>query len=117
MGLFKRRSEELFTIPGPGPSVPGSEPAAGSGFRMAVVDVFVITGRGMVVTGTVQAGAVTVGARVTIERAGRPPLAAEIAAMEKARKTVRQATAGDSVGLLFRSLAHADVVAGDVVVG
>jgi hypothetical protein len=115
VGLFKRRSKDLFTIPGPGRAAPDIEPAVSFGFRMAVADVFVIAGRGTVVTGTVEAGVVAVGTRVTIERAGRPPLAAEVAAIEMARKTTKQASTGDSVGLLFRGLTRAEIAAGDVV--
>jgi len=115
VGLFNRRSKELFTIPEPGPTAAAVEPAAGSGFRMAVTDVFVIANRGAVVTGTVEAGAVAVGARVTIERAGRPPLAAEIAGIETARRTAERASTGDSVGLLCRGLSRAEIATGDVV--
>lgn len=115
VGLFKRRSKDLFTIPEYGRAAPDIEPAVSSGFRMTVADVFAIAGRGTVVTGTVEAGAVAVGTRVTIERAGRSPLAAEIAAIETARKTTKQAGTGDSVGLLFRGLNRAEIATGDVV--
>jgi translation elongation factor EF-Tu-like GTPase len=115
VGLFNRRSKDLFTIPEPGRTTPDIEPAVGAGFRMAVADVFVITNRGTVVTGTVEAGAVAVGTRVTIERAGRPALAADVAAIEMARKTTKHASTGDSVGLLFRDLTHAEIATGDVV--
>jgi translation elongation factor EF-Tu-like GTPase len=115
VGLFKRRSKDLFAIPEPGRAASDIEPAVSSGFRMAVADVFVIAGRGTVVTGTVEAGAVAVGTRVSIERVGRPPLAAEIAASEMARKTTNQAGTGDRVGLLFRGLTRAEIAAGDVV--
>ena len=116
VGLFKRRSKDLFTIPEPGRRAAADiEPALSSGFRMAVADVFVITGRGAVITGTVEAGTVAVGTRVSIERPGRPALAAEIAAIESARKTTKRASAGDSVGLLFRGLTRAEIAAGDVV--
>jgi elongation factor Tu len=115
VGLFKRRGKDLFTIPEPGLAAPATEPAAGSGFRMAVADVFGIADRGTVVTGTVEAGAVTVGTRVIIERAGRPPLAAEIAGIEMARKTTKRAGAGDSVGLLLRGLTRAEISTGDIL--
>ena len=116
VGLFKRRSKDLFTIPEPGQG-PDIEPIVSSGFRMAVADVFVITGRGAVITGTVEAGTVAVGTRVSIERPGRPALAAEIAAIESARKTTKRAGTGDSVGLLFRGLTRAEITSGDVVHG
>jgi translation elongation factor EF-Tu-like GTPase len=115
VGLFKRRSKDLFTIPEPGRAAPDPGPSLSSGFHMAVVDVFVITGRGTVVTGTVEAGAVAVGTRVTVERAGRPPLAAEVAAIEMFRKTTKQASTGDQVGLLLRGLTRTDIATGDVI--
>lgn len=115
VNLFKRWSKDLFTIPEPGPAAPGTEPAASSGFRMAVADVFVIANRGTVVTGTVESGVAVVGTRVVVERAGRPPLAAEVAAIEMFRKRLQQASAGDNVGLLFRDLTRADIATGDVI--
>ena len=116
MGLFKRRSKDLFTIPDPGPAPDTAlDTTPVSGFRMAVADVFDIANRGTVATGTVEAGAIAVGTRVTIERSGRPPLAAEIAGIETARKTTRQAGTGDNVGLLFRGLTRGEIATGDVV--
>ena len=111
VGLFKRRSKELFTIPEGGQPMP----ATSSDFRMTVDDVFVITGRGTVVTGMVLAGAVAVGARVTVERVGRPPLTAEVAGIEMFRKKTKQAVEGDTVGLLFRDVPRGEIDSGDVV--
>lgn len=45
--------------------------AAGS-FQMVVQDVFTITGRGTVVTGTIDSGTVSVGDRVTVATVGGP---------------------------------------------
>jgi hypothetical protein len=115
VGLFKRRSKDLFTIAGPGRAAPDPAPVTSSGFRMEVVDVFVITGRGTVATGTIEAGSVAVGTRVTIERAGRSPVAAEVAALEMFRRTPKQASAGDRVGVLFRGLTRDDIATGDVI--
>jgi len=111
VGLFKRRNKELFTVPESGPVT--SHPS--SGFRMVVDDAFFIRGRGVVATGMVQAGAIAVGARVTIERDGRPPLPAEVAGIEMFRRKVTQANAGDTVGLLFREVTRDDIAGGDVV--
>ena len=112
MGLFKRRSKDLFTIPETGAADTGAD---FGDFRMTVEDVFVITGRGTVVTGMVVAGAVAVGARVTIERPGRPPLAAEVAGIEMFRRKTNRAAAGDNVGLLFRGVFRGEIAGGDVV--
>ena len=90
-------------------------PAGGGGFRMPVSDVFVIARRGTVVTGMVESGSVSVGATVTIERAGRPPVTAEVGAIEMFRKTVRQAGPGDRIGLLLRGVDRGEVAAGDLV--
>jgi translation elongation factor EF-Tu-like GTPase len=109
VGLFKRRSKELFTVSD------SPAPVAGSGFRMVVDDVFFINRRGAVATGMVQSGSVGVGSRVTIERAGRPPLAAEIAGIEMFRRKAKRSDAGDNVGLLFRELTRDDILGGDVI--
>lgn len=111
MGLFKRRNKDLFTVPENGPATSD----AGSGFRMVVDEVFFISGRGTVVTGRVGAGSVAIGGRVTIERAGRPPLASEIAGIEMYRRKAELATVGENVGLQLRGLDRDDIASGDVV--
>ncbi len=80
---------------------------------MTVADVFVIRGRGAVATGEVEAGALTVGDEVLIngERAVR------VDAIEAFRKKLDSASAGDTVGLLMRSLGSSDVKSGDVITG
>jgi translation elongation factor EF-Tu-like GTPase len=55
MGIFRRRSRDLFTFPEQTPAPTTSSTASG-GFRMVVEDSFFITGRGVVVTGMVEAG-------------------------------------------------------------
>jgi translation elongation factor EF-Tu-like GTPase len=122
MGLFRRRSKDLFTIPvqaagaAPADVLPvGAQPVAPGGFRMIVEDVFVIHGRGAVVTGTVEAGAVSVGGRVTVEHAGQTSGPLVITGIEKFRKIIDVATAGDRIGLLFRDVARGQIVRGDVL--
>jgi translation elongation factor EF-Tu-like GTPase len=50
-----------------------------------------------------------------IERSGRPPVAAEVAAIEILRNTTTQANAGDHVGLLFPDLTRTDIATGGVI--
>jgi translation elongation factor EF-Tu-like GTPase len=98
----------------PGPPRPQDSLPVGS-FGMTVEDVFSITGRGTVVTGRVQTGAVTVGEQVLLSRAGQPMLQVEVAGVEMFRKTVQTAKAGDNVGLLLRGITRDQVLKGDVV--
>jgi translation elongation factor EF-Tu-like GTPase len=73
---------------------------------MTVVDVSVTAARGTVFTGTIKAGAVAVNTTVTIERVGRPPLVAEVAAIEVVRRKAERAGTGNSVDVLLRGIVH-----------
>ena len=84
---------------------------------MPVEDVFTITGRGTVVTGKVESGAVSKGQKVRLTRADGSSREVEVSGVEMFRKVVDTAQAGDNVGLLLRHLDRSDVVAGDVLSG
>lgn len=91
---------------------------AGDGsFRMAVDDVFSITGRGTVVTGQVESGSVRVGMTLELVREGQPVASTPVTGLEMFRKVVDQATAGENVGLLLAGLRREDVQRGDVLTG
>jgi translation elongation factor EF-Tu-like GTPase len=119
MGLFRRRSKDLFTIPEQGASTAAlsDPPTAPGGFRMVVEDCFFITGRGVVVTGTIESGVIRLGDRVTLERAGQAIRSMEISAIEQFRRTSSSAAAGQAVGLLFRATAKGELAQGDVLRG
>lgn len=114
MGIFRRRSKDLFTIPEPVPAPASAAPATG-GFRMVVVDCFFIKSRGLVAVGVVEAGSVRVRERVTVERAGEAIHTFEIAAIELAPKVARLAATGEALGLLFRGADKDEIVPGDVI--
>jgi translation elongation factor EF-Tu-like GTPase len=78
---------------------------------MTVEDVFSISGRGLVATGTVEAGAVRVGDEVRIDGG----VAVRVDGIEAFRKKLEEAEAGDNVGLLFAGLDKGDVQRGLVV--
>ena len=80
-------------------------------FRMTVQDVFVIRGRGAVATGRVEYGEVRVGDHVKVND-GPSVRVDGIEALRKKRDT---ATAGDNVGLLFKTLDKSNLAAGDVI--
>jgi translation elongation factor EF-Tu-like GTPase len=81
-------------------------------FSLTIDDVFVIKNRGVVVTGRVDAGEVRVGDTLWVaDRAFR------VDAIEAFRKSLDSASAGDTIGLLFRSAQKADFARGMVLTG
>jgi translation elongation factor EF-Tu-like GTPase len=89
--------------------------AATSGFQMTIEDVFTIQGRGTVVTGRVESGSITNGAKVRLTRTSGATRKLDIAGIEMFRKQVDTATTGDNIGLLLRGVSRDDVGAGDVL--
>lgn len=79
-------------------------------FSMPIDDVFYIKGRGVVATGTITAGTLRVGDQVWIG-----DRVAVVDGIESFRKQRDEATVGDTVGVLFRSLTKADVDPGVVL--
>ena len=88
-------------------------PVMASGeFGFAIEDVFTITGRGTVVTGTVLTGSISVNDEVTIVRTG---LKTVVTGIEMFRKTLDYAEAGDNAGVLLRGISRDDVERGQVL--
>jgi len=92
-------------------------PAPAGGFRMTVDDVFMITGRGVVVTGQVESGTLAVGQPVQVVRDGAVVASTEVTGIEKFRAVIDTAQVGENVGLLMRGLARDQLRSGDVVTG
>lgn len=78
---------------------------------MTVQDVFFIRGRGIVATGRVEYGELSVGGEVRINDGPN----VRVDAIEAFRKKLQTVRAGDNVGLLFSRLTKSDVAAGDVI--
>jgi translation elongation factor EF-Tu-like GTPase len=97
------------------PLVTGIGLSAAAEFRMIVQDVFRITGRGVLVSGKIEAGIVAAGSSVAIERDGRQVGTSEVIGIERFRKVVTEAEGGEEVGLLLRELRREHVAAGDVL--
>ena len=83
-------------------------------FRMTVEDVFSIKGRGTVVTGKIEAGTLRVGDEVAINGKNGEKRTV-VTGIEAFRKTLSQANAGDTVGILLRDIMKQDVQRGDVL--
>ncbi len=99
----------------PGIPAPGPAPAAGAGFRMTIEDVFVIKGRGTVVTGRVEAGTVRKAGVVRLTRTEGTGRDVQVDGIEMFRKVVDAAAVGDNVGLRLRGVTRDDVGPGDVL--
>jgi elongation factor Tu len=85
-------------------------------FRMTIEDVFTIRGRGTVVTGRVEYGTLNVGDQVQIQ--GQMGVKTTVVTgIETFRKSIRQASAGDNVGVLLQGVTRDDVQRHDVLVG
>jgi translation elongation factor EF-Tu-like GTPase len=80
-------------------------------FSMTVEDVFVIAGRGLVATGRVESGTLRVGEEVQLDGG----VSARVDAIEKFRKTLDEAVAGENVGLLLSSLTKGQIGRGTVL--
>ena len=80
-------------------------------FAMQVEDVFVIRGRGTVVTGRIASGTVRVGDRLEVD-GPKGPASTKCTGVEMFRKALKVAVAGDNVGLLLDRVGRDDVAQG-----
>ena len=81
-------------------------------FQMTVEDIFRIKNRGVVATGRVASGLVSVGDTVLAD--GTPLV---VKGVEKFRKVADSAAEGENVGLLFDDAAHDALTRGAVLTG
>lgn len=84
-------------------------------FLMPVEDVFTITGRGTVVTGRIELGAVHTGDKVEIVGIREETQNSVCTGVEMFRKILDEGQAGDNVGLLLRGIDREAVERGMVV--
>lgn len=97
------------------PSVEPIEPLISEDFMMQIDDVFSVSGRGTVATGTILSGYVSVGAEVELVGFSSETKLANVQGIEVFRKLLDTAVAGDSVGILLDSLKKADIQRGQVL--
>jgi elongation factor Tu len=97
------------------PMVASGPGIAAAGFRLTIGDVFAIKGRGTVVTGQIETGAVHKNSTVRLTRTEGTTLEVRVDGIEMFRKVVESASAGDNVGLLLRGVTRDDVGAGDIL--
>jgi elongation factor Tu len=85
-------------------------------FLMPVEDVFTITGRGTVVTGRIERGAINVNEEVEIVGIRPGSTKTTVTGIEMFRKLLDSGQAGDNVGLLVRGIKREDVERGQVII-
>ena len=94
--------------------IPTPERPIDQPFLMPIEDVFTITGRGTVVTGRIERGAVNVGE--TIEIVGiKNTQTTTCTGVEMFRKLLDRGEAGDNIGALLRGIKKEDVERGQVL--
>jgi elongation factor Tu len=84
-------------------------------FLMPIEDVFLIQGRGTVVTGRVERGTLKPGEEVEIVGGSDRPLKTVAVSLEMFRKTLDEALPGDNIGILLRGVSKDEVWRGQVV--
>lgn len=94
--------------------IPQPERAIDKPFLMPIEDVFSISGRGTVVTGRVERGAVNVGDEVEIIGL-RDTKKTTVTGVEMFRKLLDRGEAGDNIGALLRGVGREDVERGQVL--
>ena len=84
---------------------------------MYIEDIFTITGRGTVVTGTILTGKFKASDSVVIGKVSDDAenINTTLGGIEVFRKTIEEASAGTNVGLLLRGVDKASVARGDVI--
>jgi elongation factor Tu len=83
-------------------------------FLMPIEDVFSISGRGTVVTGRVERGAISVGQEVEIV-GFKDTVKTTVTGIEMFNKELKEAMAGDNAGILLRGTKKEDVERGQVI--
>ncbi len=84
-------------------------------FLMPVEDVFSITGRGTVATGSIETGVITVGDEIEIVGMQDEKMTSTCTGVEMFRKLLDRGEAGDNVGLLMRGIDKEQIKRGMVI--
>ena len=95
---------------------PAPEPPTGLPMRMAIQDVYEITGIGTVPVGKIETGIMKIGQKVKIlpGRTGKG-IDGEVKTIEMHHEILPEACAGDNVGINIRGVGKKDLTRGDVI--
>ena len=95
--------------------IPVPERLTDKPFLMPVEDVFTISGRGTVVTGRIERGAVHTGDEIAIIGLSTESAKAVVTGVEMFRKILDEGMAGDNVGCLLRGIKRDEIERGQVL--
>jgi elongation factor Tu len=84
-------------------------------FRMRIEEISTIPGRGTLVTGPIEQGAVAAGDGVEIVRPGAKPIASVVNGVIVSGTIIKRGRAGDTVGVLLRAVNANQVTRGHVL--
>ncbi len=105
----KKLMEALDNLPLPSRKTEGP-------FLISIEGVYVIQGRGTVVTGKIEQGIVKPGDQMELIGQKGEPVKVTITGVETFKKELEQGQAGDNVGLLLRGISKNEVSRGDLIV-
>lgn len=91
-----------------------SNSGGSEGFRMPIEDVFTITGKGTVVTGRIEQGTVVVGDSLWLT-GKNGNMYVTVTGIERFRKILNSASAGDNVGILLKDVRRDQLGRGDIL--
>ena len=97
--------------------IPNNNAVNDSLFRMTIEDIFSITGRGTIITGTIDSGTIKVNDNVMITGQNKEPKSAVVSGIDMFRKTLTTATKGETVGLVLKGVTKEAISIGQVVQG
>ncbi|WP_303800379.1 EF-Tu/IF-2/RF-3 family GTPase [Ruminococcus flavefaciens] len=102
-----REYEEYYT--------PQSGVAEGTYSEFVVSDVFTVSGRGTVVTGTVTGGVFRVGDEVLIVHGNNDGIPTEIVGIEQFRKVCESVSEGANAGFILKDVDRKQVFRNDII--
>jgi len=94
-------------------TIANAEQTTTADFRMPVVDVFSITGRGVVLTGRIESGKVSVGDTICLSTKKTGDREVKVTGIELFRKVLESAKTGDTVGIMVEGIGKKDAAKGD----
>lgn len=91
-------------------------PIARIDFSIKVDQVFMVTGRGVVITGEVAQGEISNGDSVKIMKSNGQRIDSAVTGIEQFRKFLDKAKKGDKIGLMLAGVTKAQISPGDIII-
>lgn len=115
--IVRRSTRSVEPVTTFSPSEPlGPSDMFASDFRLTIQDVFMIKGRGLVVTGKVETGSVQVGQQIVITSPDGPErYESQVKGLETFHKTIETAQTGDNVGVMLDGLTKNQIKPGMII--